>query len=245
VSLFPAIKGFQSARTKELPDSSIEVTITSLVNNSKSDTTYVIAKQIVKNLATYIEEFELCRSGSMMANWSVFDGQAAVNVPLLSSSNSPSEYEVLLKTREKYNTIFLYANDSAIVAWSMNSNYDWHNAEKNTKIFNYSDIERLTVLKTGNIWPGVGYGALVGGLVLWAGNATDNHSNQYYSFPMFILGAVWGAQFGGIVGAIMNIDIEDDINGSQLEYLKVLPEIKRRSIYSQFPPPEIQKLLAK
>lgn len=244
--LFPVIKGFHFAVTSSGQDGSLEVKITRKIDGNLSDSSYQISKKTVGNLAIYIEEFEFCRRGERIVDWNLLAGHAAENVPLFNRENSASNYEIVLREREKLESSILYANDSAIVIWKSNLPFNWRNFENNTRLINCKDIVKLNILRTGNFWPGVGYGALIGAVGSIAaisgnrGNSSLDGSLDGFFVSLFI---TLGAEIGGIVGAIMNIDIEDEINGNEITFLKLLPDIKRRSVYSAYPPPEVMKLM--
>lgn len=239
--LFPAIKGFHLANTLATQDSSLQVKITRKIDGNFTDTSFQINKDIIRNLAIYIEEFEYCRRGERIINWKLLGGQAAENVPLYSFENNYSNYEIVLREREKLETPILFANDSTIVICKNFNGFNWKNADKDLRLIHFSEIYKMTVIRTGNFWPGVGYGALLGGFALAI--ADTKTTKDGYFIPLFFSGAVAGAEIGGIVGAIMNIDIEDELNGKEIEYLKLLPDIKRRAVYSAYPPPEVMKLM--
>lgn len=236
--LFPAIKGFQFASTTLAQDSSLQVIITRKIDDNLSDTSYQLSKEIISNLAKYIDEFESLRKRrNYNIDWKSFSYQAEINLPFRNRINEPTDFTIIDTSESYTNGILVYADDSLVV-FGKNATTFQYDQLKNVRIYKVSEMKAISKIRTGNTMKGV----LIGGLITGGIFAASSYSNDW--LPLILMITIPpGAIVGGIVGAVMDIDSENEINGNQYKYLDILPRLKSNSVYTAYPPPEVIKLI--
>jgi hypothetical protein len=106
----------------------------------------------------------------------------------------------------------LYTNDSTIVLWNSELPYDKSKILTFARMFNFSNIEQIIIIKEGRLWSGIGKGFLIGtlgGTVAGLIGASTVERYQGIAFLFCLgVGSVTGILLGGIIGTQSGVDDE-------------------------------------
>lgn len=239
--LFPLSEKFYSAKT--IPDTNgrIRLTITSKTEESISDTTIIINAEKAQELTDFIDDFEMILRKEKKVRWDLIGDLALV--PKF-TNNDNAEVTITERGGRQQIGKMLYATDSLIVLWQSADSYHWSNLNSSGKIIHFSVIEEIAIEREGHFWSGLGYGGLIGGLVVSFLYAVNGDGGYTIGQLAVILGAgivLPAALLGGLIGAIGDIfDPHFIINGNFRMYKSFVPELRKVSLFPSFPPLELK-----
>jgi hypothetical protein len=239
--LFPAVKGFDSAKFFELPQGQVRLVISRRTDEGMNDSTRILNEDVVTELRVFIENFEEVIHGKKQIRWYLL-----TNLVHVSFFTSKEGVEMAVTTRRgrQYGGILLSATDSLLVLWQSTDPYDWRAADSLVKTARLSEIGQIIVKEGGGFWSGVGYGALIGGgtgviLGLASGSDKGGWIQLSAGAKALIAGVGLGipsAIIGGISGAIKGTEETFDVKGNADAYKKLLPALKEKAVLSSQPP---------
>lgn len=249
--LFPTIDGFVSATAFLEPDRQVKFSIVKAEHGVTTDTTFIIRPTVISYLVTYIDNYETTRDGTHRVSWDFLEGLAASSPVIENKVGKGIETTIMTLGGEQLHGKLLYADDSSLMLWQSSQEFNWQRVPASAKAVPPSEVNIIVLERSGNFWPGIGFGALTAavlaatyGLVI-SGGEDLTKSTRLGPSHLEILGILTlfcggvGAVIGGSVGAILNIDSHYTINGSMEEYLDALPHLKANAIFSSSPPPEL------
>ncbi len=251
--LFPTVAGFVSATTSLEQDQQVRFVIARAENGVTGDTTFTIRPTVVNYLVRYIESFETVRGRTNKVSWDFLEGLAASGPVIENKLGDGNETTVLMRNGEQLHGKLLYADDSALVLWQSQEQYNWRTLELFGRKVHPSNVEHITIEHDGHIGGGLGYGALIGtvpllilGLIVSQAADDCGHcgipGGPGVVVVAGLIGASGGAIIGGTIGAIQDIDADREVGGSIEKYHKILPFLSEKAIFTSAPPPELEQI---
>jgi len=165
-----------------------------------------------------------------------------------------SETIIVTCNDKQYIGKLLYATKSELILWQSKQPYNSDQINDYVKLFHYSEIDHIVIDKKGQFWTGAGYGFVIGGGAgAVSGMLSRNNSDDYLVWTMntgrrtLKEGLKFGipsAIIGGIVGAVISADKEFVVQKNNEKYHTLVPELRKRAIYSFTPPSELQAYIA-
>lgn len=250
--LFPTINGFVSAKAVSKTEQFTTLTITTLFEGRRKDTSLLIDAGTIAKLAKYFESYETVRMKENTVNWSVFKGIAAESPAINDPFHEPMETTIESLDGTSITGTLLWAEDSSLVLWKSEEPYNWRTLAQNAGPVCVEQMKHIRLERQGGFTSGAKIGAYAGIALYIVGlglNYEDikirNLENVAgYMFGGAILTAC-SAVAGGIIGSIIQQDFHADVNGSMENYLPLVDTLSKSSVIESYPPPELVRLINK
>jgi hypothetical protein len=221
-NLFPGVFKFRSATVQRQQDTTI-ITIT---RHGVSDTSIGVSPRATQLLTTWIDEHE-----------SVYHENRDMNWPLLWKYTGPAQpFNVGIEATitDTSGTMFrgtiLYADESLLYLWPIDSLYDWKSVDSLLLVFDARIISNIKT--TDAYYYGLGAGIALG--------AISNYiiSNQPESAATYLLAHVPTIGFpllGGWIGKHL-FGYNTTTDGGLASYQSIRSQLSRLSYFQRFPP---------
>lgn len=258
--LFPDLTGFVAADVGTDSLGRYVISAVRIVSNFETDTAYLLNNINLDYFRHYIDEFELFRNKPEQVEWKLLEGLAAKSSSLVwPVTYSGQLISMQCATMGELNAQLMYANDVGVVISMSSKEFDWSKTQE-LLLVRTADIGRITLHKSGQAWNGAGIGAAIGGITGALGlgiaavvSESNRDNTQARTSPeLFVagrsaIGLVSGAFVGAVIGGLIAISNDDDevlwIKGELKSYRGFLPQLADRSVFTEYPPPEILRLV--
>lgn len=250
--LFPTINGFVSAKAVSKSEQFTTLTITTLFEGRRKDTSLLIDAGTISKLAKYFDSYETVRIKENTVNWSVFKGIAAESPAINDPFHEPMETTIESLDGTSISGTLLWAEDSSLVLWKSEEPYNWRTLAQNASPVRVEQIKHIRLERQGGFTSGAKIGAYAGIAVYCVGlgvNYDDIKTGRWETITTTIFGGAiitaCSAVAGGIIGSIIQQDFHADVNGSMENYLPLVDTLSKSSVIESYPPPELVRLINK
>jgi hypothetical protein len=244
--LFPGFKGFVSARAYITPIDTVIIVVQWQRPGTNGNSTITLSHKSAAELRRYVEHFESAVQGHVDIQWDYLSDLA--KLPKMSFGENRGSKVVAGDDREVSGTL-LFASKDILLLWRCEERYRWSSLETCSKPIVPGEITQIKVSTGTGFWKGMGGGAAVGfvaGLLVMGkldewGEASDiDFSLTDYLVVTGVSGGIGllaGALFGGTRGSEDTFEISHDPS----TYYRNLNEIKMRTFFREYSPPEFRE----
>lgn len=206
-----------------------------------------------------------CASHQMKPQWEKVGTQRKQIETPESMTAVERQYElnpstIMTRSGKTHTGTLLYATDTLLVLWRSKEPYNSRKLFDFANPYHFSEIHWIFVgrdieVGKGDLWQGVGYGAITGLIIggIIAPMIDDSSPGSYANFTwaMRIAAVIGltglGSCVGGIVGGSSGRGSSRVggvlVGGDAEAYNRLVPRLKKNSIFSSKPPPELQTLV--